>query len=187
MIVVGLARRVERVNDIQKLVPTNAKGKLYSYKCDISNDDDVKRCFEWIERTFGSVSVLVNNAGVSTLTSITEDGNEDELKNVIQTNLWGLVSATKKFLAIVKKGNIVGAHVININSVLGHDVFPTLPGKKPMWNVYPASKFAVTAISEVLRQEFSYLGLKTKVTVSESERWIVYLQILFLLYFEYKF
>lgn len=169
MIVVGLARRVERVDDIKKLIPANAKGKLYSLKCDISNDDDVKSCFEWIEQTFDTVNVLVNNAGVSTLTSITDDGNEEKLKNVIQTNLWGLVSATKKFHAIVRKKNVVGAHVININSVLGHNVYPTIPGRKPILNVYPASKFGVTAITEVLRQEFNYHGLKTKVTVSGSK------------------
>lgn len=166
MIVIGLARRAERVDDLQKFIPANSTGKLYSLKCDISNDDDVKSSFEWIEKTFGTVNVLVNNAGVSTLTSITDDdGNEEKLKNVIQTNLWGLVSTTKKFISIVKNRKVVGAHVININSVLGHDVFPTAIGRKPMWNVYPASKFGVTAITEVLRQEFSYQGLKTKVTV----------------------
>lgn len=166
MTVIGLARRTERVDDLQKLIPTNAKGKLYSLKCDISNDDDVKSGFEWIEKTFGTVNVLVNNAGISTLSAITDDDNEVELKNVILTNLWGLVSATKKFFAIVRKRNVVGAHVININSVLGHDVFPTPPGRKPFYNVYPSSKFGVSAVTEVLRQEFSYQGLKTKVTVS---------------------
>src|ERR1700744_311938 len=142
MIVVGLARRVERVDELQKLIPSDAKGKLFSKKCDISNDDDVKNVFEWIENKFGAVNVLVNNAGVSVLTSITDDeGNDEKLKNVIQTNLWGLVSASKKFFAIVKKKNIVGAHVININSILGHDVLATPPGRKPILNVYPASKF----------------------------------------------
>ncbi|XP_037038946.1 farnesol dehydrogenase-like [Bradysia coprophila] len=164
MTVVGLARRAERVDELQKVIPANAKGKLYSLKCDISNDNDVKKAFEWIEKTFGGVHVLVNNAGVSVLTSLTDDGNEDQLKNVIQTNLWGLVSTTKKFFAIVKKYNVVGAHVININSVLGHDVFPTPLGRNPIYNVYPASKFGVTAVTETLRQEFSYHGLKTKVT-----------------------
>lgn len=167
MHVVGLARRVDRVDDLQRVIPTNAKGKLYSLKCDISNDDDVRRCFDWIETKFGAVNVLVNNAGVSTLTSITDDdGNDEALKNVIQTNLWGLVSATKKFISIVKRKNVIGAHVININSVLGHDVFQNPPGRKPILNVYPASKYGVTAVTEVLRQEFSYQGLKTKVTVS---------------------
>lgn len=163
--VVGLARRAERVDELQKSIPANAKGKLYSLKCDVSNDDDVKKAFEWIEKTFGAVHVLVNNAGVSVLTSITEEGNDEKLKNVIQTNLWGLVSTTKKFFTLVKKYNVVGAHIININSVLGHDVFPTPLGRNPIYNVYPATKYGVTAVTETLRQEFSYHGLKTKVTV----------------------
>lgn len=168
MTVVGLARRTERIDELQKLIPADAKGKLYSWKCDISSDDDVKQTFEWIEKTFGGVHVLVNNAGVSVATAILDDGNDDKLKNVLRTNVWGLVSATKKFFSIVQKYNIVGAHVININSVLGHDVFPTSLGRNPIYNVYPASKFAVTAITETLRQEFSYHGLKTKVTVREK-------------------
>ncbi len=184
MIVVGLARRVERIDDLKNSISPNAKGKLHSFKCDISNDDDVKIAFEWIEKTFGTVHVLVNNAGVSVLTSLTDDGNEKQLKNVIQTNLWGLVLVTKKFFAIVKKQNIVGAHVININSVLGHDVFPTPPGRNPMWNVYPASKFGVTAITETLRQEFSYHGLKTKVTVSRKIRRIIFELTIDAIYFQ---
>lgn len=166
MTVVGLARRVERVDDLKQTIPANSNGKLYSFKCDVSNDDDVKNAFQWIEKTFGDVHVLVNNAGVSAMTSITDEGNEEKLKNVIQTNLWGLVSTTKQFFAIVKKRNVIGAHVININSVLGHDVFPTPLGRNPVYNVYPASKYGVTAVTETLRQEFSYHGLKTKVTVS---------------------
>lgn len=184
MIVVGLARRVERVDELQKLFTSNAKGKLHSLKCDISNDDDVKSAFEWIENKFGVVHVLINNAGISTLTSITDDeGNEEKLKNVIQTNLWGLIAATKKFIAIVKRKNVVGAHIININSILGHDVFATPPGRKPILNVYPASKFGVTAITEVLRQEFSYQGLKTKVTVSITFREMIHRMLLMAAHF----
>lgn len=169
MIVIGLARRIERFDELQKLIPSNAKGKLYSFKCDISNDNDVVNAFEWIENKFGAVHVLVNNAGVTVLTSITADeGNEEKLKNVIQTNLWGLVSATKKFIAIVNKKKIIGAHVIIINSILGHNVHVMAPGRKPILNVYPATKFAVTAITEILRQEFNYQQLKTKVTVCTS-------------------
>ncbi|KAJ6649963.1 Farnesol dehydrogenase [Pseudolycoriella hygida] len=164
MIVVGLARRAERVDELKKLIPANAQGELYAVKCDISNDHDVKTAFEWIEKKFGTVNVLVNNAGISTLSAIIDEGNDDELKRVILTNLWGLVSASKKFISIVRKQNVVGAHLININSILGHDVVQTPIGRKPVLNVYPGSKFGVTAVSEVLRQEFSYLGLKTKIT-----------------------
>lgn len=169
MTVVGLARRVERIDDLRNSLPANSKGKLYSFKCDISNDADVTSAFKWIETTFGTVHVLINNAGVSVFSAITDEDNEEELKNVLQLNLWGLVSTTKKFFAIVKKQNVVGAHVVNINSILGHDVFPTPPGRKPIYNVYPASKFGVTAVTETLRQEFSYHGLKTKVTVGTPQ------------------
>lgn len=107
MTVVGLARRTERIDELQKLIPADTKGKLYSWKCDISSDDDVKQTFEWIEKTFGGVHVLVNNAGVSVATAILDDGNDDKLKNVLRTNVWGLVSAAKKFFSIVQKYNIV--------------------------------------------------------------------------------
>ena len=62
----------------------------------------------------------------------------------------------------MKKHKIDDGHIIHINSAAGHRVF------SPQFNVYPASKFAVTALTETLRQELNSLGTKIRVTVSGS-------------------
>lgn len=61
----------------------------------------------------------------------------------------------------IMKENKIHGHIIHINSTLGHQVI-NVPGM----NVYPASKFAVTALTETLRQELNHLGLKIKISVS---------------------
>ncbi|KAJ6642490.1 Farnesol dehydrogenase [Pseudolycoriella hygida] len=163
MIVVGLARRKNRVEDLKKQIPSNSTGKLYAVKCDITKDDDIVRAFGWIVFELGGVDVLVNNAGIVKLMPLLEEGNEDTLKSILQTNLWGLVMCTKKAVEIMKRKKIVGGHVININSVVGHKVIGSY-GQQPQVNVYPSSKFAVTALTEVLRQEFAFEKMNMKVT-----------------------
>lgn len=71
----------------------------------------------------------------------------------------GLCVATREVVKIMRENNIDG-QVVNINSVAGHQV-PPIPGL----NVYAASKFAVTALTETLRQELNSIKSKIKVTV----------------------
>lgn len=164
MSVVGLDLQKNRVEDLKKEIPNDATGKLYAVKCDIRNDDDIVKAFGWIVFELGGIDVLVNNAGILKNMSLFEEGNEDELKSVLQTNVWGLIMCTKKTIEIMRRKKIVGGHVININSIDGHKVIG-VHGQPPRNNVYPASKFAVTALTEVIRQEFAYEDMKMKVTV----------------------
>lgn len=69
---------------------------------------------------------------------------------------------TREAVRIMKDHNVAG-HIINMNSVVGHYI-PMMT--EPLLNVYPASKFAVTALTETLRQELRYYKSKIKVTVS---------------------
>ncbi len=180
MIVVGLARRKNRVEALKKDIPSNATGKLYAVKCDITRDDDIVKAFGWIVFELGGIDVLVNNAGIAKLMSLLEEGNEESLKNTLHTNLWGLVACTKKAVEIMRRKKTVGGHFININSIVGHKVISSL-GQQPVSNIYPASKFAVTALTEVLRQEFNFEKMKMKVTVSFKKcfRWKLFIYFFF--------
>ncbi|RZC34884.1 adh short domain containing protein [Asbolus verrucosus] len=57
------------------------------------------------------------------------------------------------------RANNIDGHIVHINSIAGHKV-PNFPGI----NVYPASKYAVTALTETLRQELNQLGSKIKIS-----------------------
>lgn len=67
----------------------------------------------------------------------------------------------------MKRTEVRQGHIVNINSISGHCV--PIFGEIPMSNVYAGSKHAVTAITEVLRQELNYLqNSKIKVSVSRK-------------------
>ncbi|KAF2888747.1 hypothetical protein ILUMI_17426, partial [Ignelater luminosus] len=154
--VVGLARRKERVEALAKTLE-DAPGNLYAVQTDISNEEDVVRAFEWIEKNVGAVSILVNNAGIIRGTNLIE-GNTKMWKEILDTNVLGLCVATREAIKSMRDNNIDG-HIIHINSVVGHKV-PFLP----QFNVYPASKHAVTALTETLRQELNSIKSKIKIT-----------------------
>lgn len=71
--VVGLARRKERVEEIASKLPASCKGQILAYKCSVSDEKQVRDAFEWIDKTLGGVSIMINNAGITR--SITFDGN----------------------------------------------------------------------------------------------------------------
>jgi NADP+-dependent farnesol dehydrogenase len=156
LIVIGLARRVERVEElIETLKNENSKGQGYSYKCDVSNPESVKETFKWIENKFGSINILVNNAGIGRIATILEDGDESmrRINEVLDTNLRGLIHCSKVAFQLMKKSDDYGM-IININSILGH----RNPFLGADFNVYPATKYAVTAVSETIRHEITASG-----------------------------
>lgn len=158
MLVVGLARRVERVQTLaQKLAKEGAKGKLHALQCDMRVESDIVRAFEWTTKNVGNIQVLVNNAGVVSKSNLTEGATED-WRMILETNVLGLCIATREASKIMKANKTEG-HIIHINSIAGHyhQYFPTI-------GVYGASKHAVTNLTEILRQEMVAQKTNIKVT-----------------------
>lgn len=167
--VVGLARRKERIEELRSKIPNELQDKLHVYRCDVSDDASIVEAFNWISLELGVVHVLVNNAGITKLIGLTDEGNEETLKSILNTNLWGIVLCTKNAVEIMKREKVIGAHIININSVAGHKV-PYTVGHKPLLNIYPSTKHGLTALNEVLRQEFNHDNFQYKVTVGFDEK-----------------
>ena len=109
---------------------------------------DKKSCDEFVAAVvaeWGSVDVLVNNAGLMPL-SFVKKLKVDEWDRMIDVNIKGVMYCTAAVLphmAAKKSG-----HIVNVSSVAGRIVFPA-------GSVYCATKHAVTAFSEGLRQELS--------------------------------
>lgn len=110
----------------------------------------------------GGVDVLVNNAGIIRTANLIDPDNTALIKEVLDTNVMGVVLCTREAFQSMKSRNVDG-HIIIINSVAGHQV-PNIPGMASL-NIYSPSKHAVTAITEVLRQEFQREGTNVKITV----------------------
>lgn len=83
------------------------------------------------------------------------------LRAIIDTNLTGVALCTREAFQLMKKHNITDGHIVIINSIVGHSV----PFFRAPISLYPASKYGLTAMTEVLRQEFQLFNTKTKITV----------------------
>ncbi|KAL3282663.1 hypothetical protein HHI36_005838 [Cryptolaemus montrouzieri] len=153
--VVGLARRVERIEKMAKNM-AGKSGVLHGLKVDITKTEEIIETFKIIEKRFGPIHILVNNAGVFEATTLI-GGDIDKWKKIFDTNVMGLCVATREAIDSMNRNNVDG-HIIHINSVVGHLVpFETV-------NVYSASKYAVTALTETLRIELLKAESKIKVT-----------------------
>lgn len=165
VIVVGLARRIERVEELAKKL-ANKPGKLHAFKADMTKEENILDAFQWTKKNIGPVSILVNNAGVAKPATLTE-GETHLWKAIYDTNVLGLCIATREAVKQMRENNIDG-HIIHINSIAGHKV---VGGS----SVYSSSKFAVTALTETLRQELNSLKTKIKITVSDLKKQMIVL------------
>ncbi|KAJ3651587.1 hypothetical protein Zmor_017617 [Zophobas morio] len=123
----------------------------------LPEEDQILSAFKWTEENLGHVHVLVNDAAFVSEELLTE-GNTEIWKRSFDVNVVAPCFTTREAVKIIRKNDIKG-HIIHINSVAGHKVSPV-----PKMNVYAATKHAITALSETLRQELNALGSKIRVT-----------------------
>ncbi|XP_059611167.1 farnesol dehydrogenase-like [Phlebotomus argentipes] len=161
MITVGLARRVDKVQALKKELPEKLRVNLHAMKCDVCEEEEIIRTFELIDAKFNGIDVLINNAGIIRQTALIDQDNSSLIREVIDTNVMGLVFCTREaYKSMEKHGR--NSHVVHINSIVGQQHFCLL--EYPSFNMYPPSKFAVTAITEIHRQEFIRSKHHIKVT-----------------------
>jgi 3-oxoacyl-[acyl-carrier protein] reductase len=121
---------------------TSKGGRAIAVQGDVSKATDVLRLFEETKKAFGSLDVLVNNAGVFQFEPL-ESVREDEFHREFNTNVLGLILTTQEAL---KYFGPEGGSVINIGSAVS-SLTP------PMSVVYTATKGAVDAVTRVLAKE----------------------------------
>ncbi|RZC36476.1 adh short, KR, and/or NAD binding 10 domain containing protein, partial [Asbolus verrucosus] len=156
--VVGLARRIELIEEMICTL-TDAPGELYAVKCDVTNEEEILEAFSWVKENLGPVHILVNNAGTIRPTDLLE-GSTEEWRWTFDLNVLAICICTREAVKVMRENEIAG-HIINLGSITGK--YPIcLP--TPNLNVYPASKYAVTALTENLRQELRYHKTNIKVT-----------------------
>src|ERR1051326_8808512 len=125
-----------------------------SYLVDVSKAAAVEDFASQVERDFGRVSLLINNAGVALMGRFDEVTLED-MRWLIEINFWGVVYGCKFFLPLLEREP--DAHIVNLSSVFGL-IGPPGP------SAYAASKFAVRGFSESLREELRATNSSVQVT-----------------------
>lgn len=120
---------------------------VLAFRADVSVEEDNKKMADEAINKFGTIDVLINNAGIS-MRALFEDTDVDVIKEIMSTNFFGVVYATKYCLPeiIRNKGSVIG-----ISSIAG---IRGLPGRTG----YSASKFALNGFLEALRLELSPKG-----------------------------
>ncbi|MFM0313597.1 SDR family oxidoreductase [Paraburkholderia nemoris] len=144
------ARRTERLAALAEEIQAN--GGSVRYKAlDVTSADDVNAFAQSALDAFGRIDVIVNNAGVMPLSPLSAT-KVDEWNRMIDVNIRGVLHGIAAVLPTMERQGF--GQVINISSIGGLSVSPTAA-------VYCATKFAVRAISDGLRQETD----KIRVTV----------------------
>ena len=142
-LVVG-ARRTDRLESLVKEIKEN-NGEILAQKLDVTKKSDCDDLVNTAIKKWGKVDVLINNAGLMPL-SFVKNLKVDEWDQMIDVNIKGVLYCTAAVLPHLREAK--SGHIINISSVAGRIVFPA-------GSVYCATKHAVTAFSEGLRQELS--------------------------------
>lgn len=121
---------------------------LHTMVCDVSNEEECKRFIKSTVETFGTIDILINNAGIS-MRSLFDVTETNVIRQLMDVNFMGAVYCTKEALPFIikRKGAIVG-----ISSAAG---YRGLPGRSG----YSASKFALQGWLESLRTELMYTGV----------------------------
>jgi len=120
---------------------------------DVTKSEAITQAVRAAEEKFGRIDVLVNNAGYGYLAAI-EEGEDEAVRAMFETNLFGLIAVTKAVLPGMR-AHRSGA-IVNLSSIGGLISFPAT-------GYYSATKFAVEGLSGSLAQELAPLGIKVMV------------------------
>jgi NADP-dependent 3-hydroxy acid dehydrogenase YdfG len=146
------ARRVDRLQSLADELNSRG-GKALAIATDVTDYDQVKKLVDAAVQTYGRVDVIINNAGLMPSSPL-ERLKIDDWNRMIDVNIKGVLYGIAAALPYMKDQK--GGHIINVSSVAGHKV-------RAGAAVYAATKHAVRALSEGLRQEVKPYNIRTTV------------------------
>ena len=150
--VILTARRKEKLDELAKALEANYGIKTLSLNFDVQDKKAVFDNLQNLPTEWQAINILVNNAGLALGRDSFENANLEDWETMIDTNVKGLLYASKAVLPMLIKEK---GHIINIGSTAGKEVYKD-------GNVYCASKHAVDAISKA--QRIDLLPYQIKVT-----------------------
>ncbi|QLJ02629.1 oxidoreductase [Streptomyces sp. NEAU-sy36] len=143
------ARDADQVAD----VVAGHEERALALALDVTDAEQITRAVARAQTAFGRIDVLVNNAGYGYLAAI-EEGEDDEVRALFDTNVFGLVDTTKAVLPGMRARR--RGHIVNMSSLGGLVGFGAT-------GYYHATKFAVEGLSESLAAEVGPLGINVTI------------------------
>ena len=150
------SRNTDDVKDIVDEYPNTA----IAVKLDVTNAAEITAAVQQVTQKFGTIDVLVNNAGIGYFGAI-EESEDEETRRMFEINFFGLANMTKEVLPIMRAQR--SGNIVNIASIGGLVGFPTV-------GYYNATKFAVDGFSEALSKETAPLGIKVTIVAPSGFR-----------------
>lgn len=147
--VAACARRVERVRQIA------ASDDLLPLAADLRQEADILAAFAAVRARWGGTDIVINNAGLGHHAPLSS-GDTDHWREMLDVNVLAACVCTREALADMRRSGIDG-HVLFVSSMVAHRV----PADSAL---YSATKFAIRALTEALRQELR--AAKSPVRVS---------------------
>lgn len=146
-----VARRADRLAALKAEIESKG-GKAVAIQADVTDQVAMVRAFDAAEKAFGTVTILVNNAGIAQSSRRAIDVSAEEWRKVLSVNLDAVFAnaqeAARRMLAAKQKGSIV-----NIASVLGFGVAKGVAA-------YATAKAGVVQITKALAVELAFKGVR---------------------------
>ncbi|WP_110111720.1 glucose-1-dehydrogenase [Bacillus sp. CGMCC 1.16541] len=149
-VVVNYLSKQENALKVVKTIQENG-GEAVAIQADISKEENVKRLIEAAHTSFGTLDVMVNNAGIQSEVS-SHKMSLDEWNKVISVNLSGTFLCCREAIDYMLKHEIKGS-IINMSSV--HDIIPW-----PHFVHYASSKGGIKMMTETLALEYAPQGIR---------------------------
>jgi NAD(P)-dependent dehydrogenase (short-subunit alcohol dehydrogenase family) len=127
---------------------------------DLGSDTSVKEAITKAHSTFGSLDVLINNAGYGIGGSL-EELTDEEVKTSFDINVFGTINTIRHTLPYMRAQK--SGHIINISSIAGY-------AAATGWATYAATKFAVMGLTEVLAEDVKSFNIKATVVAPGAFR-----------------
>ena len=147
-------RRNEQLDALKREIEVKYKRDVLTLNFDIRSKEAVDKAIDGLSERWRKIDILVNNAGLAVGLNHIQEGDVDDWERMIDTNIKGLLYITHRIAPImIERGK---GHIVNIGSIAGTQVYEN-------GNVYCASKHAVHALSQGMREDM----LKHNIKVTE--------------------
>ena len=147
------ARRLERLQQLAYTLSKDFSTEIHLLQLDVRDHNAVESAISTLPSAWSEIDILINNAGLSRGLDKLHEGSFQDWEDMIDTNVKGLLYLSRYVVpGMVSRDR---GHVVNLGSIAGHQTYPG-------GNVYCATKAAVRAISEGLKQDL--LGTRVRVT-----------------------
>jgi NADP-dependent 3-hydroxy acid dehydrogenase YdfG len=149
-----VARRIDSLADLKGTIE-ELGGEAFPLAVDLRDQAGIKSAFESVSSKWNGIDILVNSAGLGRVAPLSS-GQDEDFREMLEVNALALAIVTREAVASMQSRNVAG-HIVHVSSMSAYRV----QGDTGM---YAATKHAVRAMTEGLRQELRQAGSPIRIS-----------------------